>query len=200
MLSLMTESSTPAGWYPDPNTPGQQRYWDGAAWTENTAPGAATAPPAYGAAPAYGAPTTQVGYGYAQGGAQPADFFSRLGALILDALIVGIPIGIVVGILSAISDALGVIGYLAGIAAALYYWGSFEGGPEGQTIGKRTLGIRTVDAATLQPGIGMGRAIGRQFARILSGFVCYLGYLWMLWDPEKQTWHDKIVSTKVVKA
>jgi hypothetical protein len=26
------------GWYPDPGTPGQQRYWDGTAWTGHVAP------------------------------------------------------------------------------------------------------------------------------------------------------------------
>jgi hypothetical protein len=31
--------ATPAGWYPDPSAPGTQRYWDGAAWTDHTAPG-----------------------------------------------------------------------------------------------------------------------------------------------------------------
>lgn len=30
--------SAPAGWYPDPEDPTQQRYWDGAAWTQNVAP------------------------------------------------------------------------------------------------------------------------------------------------------------------
>ncbi len=28
----------PAGWYPDSSQPGTQRYWDGAQWTEHTAP------------------------------------------------------------------------------------------------------------------------------------------------------------------
>jgi hypothetical protein len=28
--------TTPPGWYPDPNQPGSQRYWDGSAWTEHT--------------------------------------------------------------------------------------------------------------------------------------------------------------------
>lgn len=44
----MTQS-VPAGWYPDPENPAQQRYWDGAAWTESVAPVAppepATQPP-----------------------------------------------------------------------------------------------------------------------------------------------------------
>jgi len=202
----MSGPTTPAGWYPDPNTPGQQRYWDGAAWTDNTAPGAGTAPGAppappvggYGAPGGY-APTSQVGYGYTQGGAVPAEFFPRLGAYLLDVMIVGIPLGIVYSIAAAISDALGVLVYLAGLAGVIYYFARFEGGPEGQTIGKKQLGIRVVDANTLQPGIGPGRAVGRYFARILSSIPCSLGYLWMLWDPDKQTWHDKIVGTKVIK-
>ena len=190
----MSGSSTPPGWYPDPNAAGQQRYWDGAAWTENTAPGGPGGPPV---AAAYGAPT-QVGYGYAQGGPEYASFGARLVAYILDGLIVGIPFAILYGIAFAISDALGVIAYIIGLIGVVYYFAYFEGGPEGQTIGKKQLGVRVVDANTLQPGIGMGRGVGRYFARILSG-ICLLGYLWMLWDPQKQCWHDKLVSTKVTK-
>ena len=48
--------------------------------------------------------------------------------------------------------------------------------------------------------VGPGRAIGRYFAKFLSGLVIGLGYFWMLWDPKKQTWHDKLVNTVVVKA
>ena len=34
----------PAGWYPDPEQPGTQRYWDGAQWTDQRAPAAQQVP------------------------------------------------------------------------------------------------------------------------------------------------------------
>ncbi|MBV9001651.1 MAG: RDD family protein, partial [Solirubrobacterales bacterium] len=33
---------------------------------------------------------------------------------------------------------------------------------------------------------------------ILSALAIYIGYLWMLWDGERQTWHDKFVHSVVV--
>jgi uncharacterized RDD family membrane protein YckC len=62
------------------------------------------------------------------------------------------------------------------------------------------VGIEVVRQETGHP-IGFGRAIGRLAARsFLSGQILYLGFLWMLWDDNKQTWHDKIVGSIVVKA
>lgn len=87
---------------------------------------------------------------------------------------------------------------LVSLLLIIIYYGRWEG-ERTQTIGKRALGIRTVRASTGQP-LGFGRGVGRYFARILSGSVFYLGYLWMLWDNDKQTWHDKIVESIVVKA
>ena len=40
----MTTPPTPAGWYPDPDGSGGQRYWDGSAWTEHRSPGAQPTP------------------------------------------------------------------------------------------------------------------------------------------------------------
>lgn len=36
---------TAPGWYPDPNAPGVQRYWDGGQWTEHVAAQGATTTP-----------------------------------------------------------------------------------------------------------------------------------------------------------
>jgi hypothetical protein len=41
VTSPQGSGQTPAGWYPDPSGSGQQRYWDGSAWTEHYAPVAA---------------------------------------------------------------------------------------------------------------------------------------------------------------
>jgi len=43
----MSDTQSPAGWYPDPEGTGQQRYWDGTTWTANYAP--AATPPQPGA-------------------------------------------------------------------------------------------------------------------------------------------------------
>lgn len=95
----------------------------------------------------------------------------------------------------AAAVALGV----AGLAGILCYY-TIPVGRTGQTLGKRAVGVRVVDAVSGQP-IGNGRALGRYlFSAIISGNVCFLGYLWALWDGRKQTWHDKVVSSVVVKA
>ena len=36
--------------------------------------------------------------------------------------------------------------------------------------------------------------------RGLYGLPCYLGYFWPLWDPEKQTFSDKVMNTIAVQA
>jgi uncharacterized RDD family membrane protein YckC len=120
-----------------------------------------------------------------------ASFWRRLGAILLDGLIIGVPIGI----LSAIVKSQ-VISFLW-IVVGLAYFTYFEGSESGQTVGKRALGIRVIDFAS-GGSIGYGRAALRWIGRLLSTIPCYLGYLWMLWDKEKQTWHDKIASDVVV--
>jgi len=47
--------------------------------------------------------------------------------------------------------------------------------------------------------ITYGRATGRCFAEILSGMICYIGYLMAAFDEEKRALHDRICNTRVVK-
>lgn len=120
-----------------------------------------------------------------------ASFLQRLGAALID----GILVGIVAGVLEAVLSKS--IGYLLALALGIVYYGWLEGSASGQTIGKRALGIRVYDFRS-GGAIGTSRGILRYFARILSSIPCLLGYFWMLWDGEKQTWHDKIAGSVVV--
>jgi uncharacterized RDD family membrane protein YckC len=142
----------------------------------------------------YGPPTTgAAGTGYAGSGRASgprAGFWRRFAAALID----GIIVLVVLGVLSAIAKGAG---YGIGLLLSIAYFVYFEGGETGQTPGKRALGIRVVDFSTGGP-IGHGRAFVRWIGRIISSAVVYLGYLWMLWDREKQTWHDKLANDVVV--
>jgi uncharacterized RDD family membrane protein YckC len=122
-----------------------------------------------------------------------AGFWRRLGAAIID--------GIIVGIVEAIvAVAAGkAAGYVVGLVFGLAYFTFFHG-RTGQTPGDAALGLKVIDfrGGTVQP-IGYPRALLRWFVSLFSGFVIVLGYLWMLWDPEKQTWHDKAAGSIVVR-
>jgi uncharacterized RDD family membrane protein YckC len=120
-----------------------------------------------------------------------ASFGVRLVAAIIDGILLGI-VGFVIRLL--LGDAIGsALNLLLGLA----YYAYLEGSPSGQTVGKRAMNIRVIDFAAGGP-IGPGRALLRYVGRILSAIPCGLGYFWMLWDKEKQTWHDKIATTVVV--
>jgi uncharacterized RDD family membrane protein YckC len=135
------------------------------------------------------APPAPVPTGRASG--PRAGFWRRFAAYFIDSLILAVPTVVIV----LLTDQT--IGNVASLVLVLAYFPYFEGGPTGQTIGKKTLGIRVIDFKAGGP-IGYGRGLLRTIARYLSAIVFMLGYLWMLWDPEKQTWQDKIAGTVVV--
>ena len=122
-----------------------------------------------------------------------AGFGKRLGAYLIDTIILAVPYGI----LSSVFPDAAVVLYFVYLLATLAYFAILEGGESGQTVGKMALGIRVRDHDT-GGAIGVGRGLLRYVGRIPSGLVLLLGYFWMLWDNENQTWHDKIAKTVVV--
>jgi uncharacterized RDD family membrane protein YckC len=122
-----------------------------------------------------------------------ADFWYRLGGLLIDGVILYV-VGLVIGLIfrgNTVSQLL--ISLAAGIAYSVYFIGSSSG----QTPGMRVLNIRVIDATT-GGRIDYGRAFVRHLVSFVSQLACYIGYLWMLWDREKQTWQDKAAQTFVV--
>lgn len=66
------------------------------------------------------------------------------------------------------------------------------------TPGKMAAGLHIVDARTGgQPSTA--QCIGRYFAYYVSLLPLGLGYFWILWDPRKQGFHDKLAGTVVLR-
>ncbi len=65
------------------------------------------------------------------------------------------------------------------------------------TIGGHVLNLRVVrlDHAKMDAGIGIVRALGA----ILSLLPLGIGFMWASWEEERQSWHDKIAGTTIVR-
>ncbi len=68
----------------------------------------------------------------------------------------------------------------------------------GQTLGKKVMGIKVIKSDGTP--IDYVTAIIRYLGYMLSALPLGLGYLWVIWDKNKQGFHDKIANTYVVKA
>ncbi len=85
------------------------------------------------------------------------------------------------------------VGLLVGLAYYLVMWVNFNGA----TIGKKMVGIKIIK--TDGKSLGYSNALIRYVSQFISAFCVYLGYLWIIWDKQKQSWHDKLAGTYVIK-
>ena len=119
--------------------------------------------------------------------AEAAGLWRRFGGMFVDAVVVGI-VGAIIRVVAGLS-----LGELLSIAFGAGYFTYFHGST-GRTPGNAALGIRVVDIET-GGGIGYNRALARWAMSIVSALALLLGYLWMLWDRDRQTWHDKLARS-----
>jgi len=126
-----------------------------------------------------------------------AGWWRRVGATCIDLMIIGVGLTFLSIVVGGGSGSPGFVAavlllMMAGICA--YFVTLNTKGAA--TIGKRVLGIRV----RLEDGgdLGYGVATLRFLASPLS-WMWLLGVLWPLWDDKKQSFHDKIALTVVVK-
>lgn len=154
---------------------------------------------------------------------QPAGFWIRLLAYVIDSLILGIVNGVLVtvpvlawmweeGLLQAAMSgkppaqpiqpeplyiAVLAILVLLSISISIFY---VIGGPakKGGTLGKRMLGLRIYTAEGVTP-IGCGRSFLRFIGYMVSGMILYVGFIMIAFTDRKRGLHDMIAGTYVVK-
>lgn len=90
------------------------------------------------------------------------------------------------------------LSYLIGFVLVSLYYGYFYS-KNGQTIGKKVMKLKVVREDNMQY-VSFLRAVARDvFGKWVSGMLLGLGYFWYFMSQKRQTFHDMIVSTYVVK-
>lgn len=132
-----------------------------------------------------------------------AGFWQRFGALFLDSLLIYILLFVILLIFFDIGDIAnpeaspGLAGvlvlYALPPALIMTFWIK-----KSATPGKMAIAAVIVDART------GGKPTTKQFlirylGYGLSTLPCFLGYLWIVFDARKQSWHDKLADTVVVR-
>jgi len=91
------------------------------------------------------------------------------------------------------------VAFLGSVVALAYIvWNyGYRQGTTGSSIGKSVMKFKVVSEKTWQP-IGFGLSVVRQLAHVVDAIICYIGYLFPLWDAKRQTLADKIMTTVCV--
>jgi uncharacterized RDD family membrane protein YckC len=197
---------------------------------QSPAPGAPPPPPSpESPAPQYGGPVPPGGW--QQPVAQPApplpgplaSWGSRLGAYVIDGLIVAVPALVILGLFgvgflaNGDSDNGGFIALIGGLILSVlvivvisFLYAPLlmarDGARNGQTWGKQMLGIRAVrdngrpwdfGSAALREVVLKNLAVGIA-SSIIPLIPWFLNFFWPLWDDQNRALHDMAVSSHVV--
>jgi uncharacterized RDD family membrane protein YckC len=183
--------ATPAGVTPNPQGPAQP----------STVPTSQYAAPI--APPAYAAPVSGIRYG---------GFWIRVVAAIIDALLLGIVVWPVLGILGlsiglagsqvsmpeiGVHLVRGIVAWVLFMGAGWLYEATMESSSKQATVGKMALGLKVTDEYGNR--ISFARASARYFSKILSRMILLIGYIMVGFTQRKQGLHDMIAGTLVVR-
>lgn len=145
-----------------------------------------------------GPPTDRSAYG---------GFWVRVGAYLIDTVIIGVPQLAAQAMVSPETMAprgpedpappAELAWLLVNVLVAWLYWAGMHSSRYRATVGKRLFRLRVVDFDGER--ISFARATGRHFASILSGLTLGIGYIMVAFTRRRQALHDLIAQTLVVR-
>jgi uncharacterized RDD family membrane protein YckC len=131
---------------------------------------------------------------------QVPGFIRRLAAMLYDGIlltallfvataIITLPLGYPSGVLLFVFQL-----FIFGVLPLIFFAGFWVRG--GQTLGMRAWRLKLVriDGAD----VNWGDALKRHLAALLSILVLGLGFIWILVDPQKLSWHDRLSKTRLI--
>ena len=141
------------------------------------------------------------------GAMEYAGFWIRFGAWFIDYIIIAIATTIIylplsfLGVFSADQAAIFITIQLVSmilnfIIPALY--DTWFVGKYAATPGKMACKLKVVMSEGDR--VSFARAIGRHFAKYISGLILGIGYIMAGFDEQKRTLHDRICDTRVIKS
>lgn len=174
-------------------------------------PPGAFGPPAHAAAPVA-----------ASGQYQLAGWWPRVGATLIDGLIVGVGALIILAVFGSVfsvgffaSEETGVVALIVGLmlsflaiaVVALLYAPLMMDRTNGKTLGRMAMGIRVVRANGQDMTFGWAMLREVAVKALLFGFAGSITFglanladvLWPLWDDENRALHDFLVDTRTVR-
>lgn len=123
----------------------------------------------------------------------------RLAAWLIEFVVVLVLIlaGLAVG--AAVTGGSTFIGFVLAFTALWLYFAGFESSPAGTTLSGRLLGTRVTDLGGAP--LTFGRATRRHFAMYFTALTpLAVGYWMVLWTKRRQTLHDWVAGTVVVRS
>ncbi len=96
-------------------------------------------------------------------------------------------------------DDEGPFGAADAVLWVFFFWNlTYLVGKTGQSWGRKVAGLKVVGREG--GAIGFWRSLGRNlFAAFISAPLLYLGFLWVIWDSQRQAWHDKVFRSYVLR-
>lgn len=136
--------------------------------------------------------------------AEYAGFWWRVLAYIVDALILFLAdglVGFIIGFIGTLRQIpvgeIRLTNSFVGFAFGVLYFPLFEISGWHGTPGKRVFRLVVTDIDG-RP-IGFGRAFGRNFGKIISFLILFIGYMMVGWTSRKQALHDKMAGCLVLR-